>query len=149
MKKLLFLVGLFLTLQSQATHITGGQITSRCLGGLTQEVTLTLYRDVQGIPAPNSISLEYISTSYIQTRNVSQGNHYSINSTTDAYDYVDTVTLPYVDSYTISYTTCCRSLTIANITNPTSSPIYLEMVVYVDSTCNSSPRPAFGSPEES
>ena len=141
MKKLLSLVGLFLTLEGQATHITGGQITSRCLNGLTQEITLTLYRDIQGLPISNSVPIDYVSNNFTWnvTRYVTHGQPYMINPTTEAYDFVDTITLPYVDFYTFSYTTCCRLASIININNPSPTMLYIDATAYVNSNCNSTP----------
>lgn len=141
MKKLLFLVALFATLEAKSTHIIGGQITSRCLGGLTQEVTLTLYADVQGIPVPNSTYVNYSSNNFTwsNVRSVSHTSPYSINPAIMAYDFVDTVTLPYVDSYTLSYMTCCRSAAIANVNWTSNTTLYIESITSVDSICNSTP----------
>lgn len=141
MKKVtLFLIALVATFQLQASHIIGGQITSRCLTGLTQEVTLTLYVDNQGLPMSNSVMVMYNSNNYIWTlfNTIYQTSQHPINSTTNAYEFKDTVTVPYVDYYTFSYSTCCRSAAIVNITSA-STPLYIESVVHVDNTCNSTP----------
>lgn len=141
MKKLLSLITLFVTIQAHGTHITGGQITTRCLGGLTQEVTLTLYADIQGIPVPNNTSVQCSSNNYnwTSTINMSHYGPYSINPTTNAYNYIDTITVPYSDYYTFSFTTCCRSLSIVNVNPPTYSTLYIETIVLIDTTCNSTP----------
>jgi hypothetical protein len=142
MKKVtLLLIALIATLQSNATHIIGGQITSRCLGGFTQEVTLTLYRDIQGLPMPNTQTISYTSNNFTWNifNNVSHTAPYQINSTTEAYDFIDTVTVPYLDFYTVSYSTCCRPATIINIPNPSTTLLYLDLVFLVDTTCNSTP----------
>lgn len=141
MKKVtLLLIALVITLQIKATHIIGGQITSRCLGGLTQEVTLTLLRDIQGLPiSPQTISYYANTQIFSVFRTVSPGTPTLINPTTEMYQFIDTITLPYIDSYTISNTNCCRPAFIVNIPNPASTPLYLETVVSVDTTCNSTP----------
>lgn len=142
MKKitLLLIALLITTLQTQATHIIGGQITSRCLGGLTQEVTLTLLRDIQGLPiAAQTISYSANTQTYNVFRTVSPGALTLVNITTEMYQFIDTITLPYIDSYTISNTNCCRPAFIVNIPNPASTPLYLETIVNVDTTCNSTP----------
>lgn len=147
MKKItLFLIAFIATLQTQATHIIGGQITSRCLGGLTQEVTLTLFRDNQGLPPTSEIITYSANTfTYITFSTVSPGPVTVINNTTDMYQLIDTITLPYIDSYTISNSNCCRPATILNITNPANTPVYLDLIVSVDTICNSSPIAAINS----
>ena len=141
MKKLtLFFIAFIATLQIQATHIIGGQITSRCLGGLTQEITTTLYVDIQGIPMNNTILVSYASSTFpwIFFNHINYSTQYSINSTTNAYEFIDTITVPYVDYYTYSFSTCCRAANVVNI-NQVSSPFYIETIALVDSTCNSTP----------
>lgn len=140
MKKLLLLVTLLTTLQLQASHIIGGQITSRCLGGLSQEVTLTLYVDNQGIPMSNSVLVNYTSNNFTWTifNTIYQTSNYSVNATTNAYEFIDTITVPYLDYYTFSYSTCCRAANITNI-NSGSSTLYIETIMLVDTSCNSTP----------
>lgn len=147
MKKVtLFLIALIATLQTQATHIIGGQITTRCLGGLTQEVTLTLLRDIQGLPiTAQTISYSANTQTYNVFRTVLPGVPTLINTTTELYQFIDTITLPYIDSYTISNTNCCRPAFIVNINNPASTLIYLETIVTVDTTCNSTPLMPIGT----
>lgn len=141
MKKLSILfIALIATLQLSATHILGGQITSRCLSGLTQEVTLTLYVDNQGLPVPNSVNVTYTSNNFTWTvfNTIYQSSQHPINATTNAYEFTDTVTVPYLDYYTFSYSTCCRSASITNISS-VLTPLYIETVALVDTNCNSTP----------
>lgn len=141
MKKItLLLIALITTLQTSATHITGGQITSRCLGGLTQEVILTLYADLQALPVSNTVTVEYNSNNFnwIAYRTISHTTPYQINPTTMAYDFIDTITVPYFDSYTFSYSTCCRATNLVN-TNPSITNFYVETIASVDTACNSTP----------
>src|SRR5438045_576366 len=58
---LAFFVLLFSTQKSHASHAAGADITYKWLGGLTYQVTATLYRDCSGIAAPTSIALDYHS----------------------------------------------------------------------------------------
>lgn len=141
MKKItLLFIALVATLQIQASHIIGGQITSRCLGGLTQEITTTLYVDNQGIPMGNSITVNYNSNNFtwIAFRTVIYSSQSIVNPTTNAYTFIDTITVPYLDTYTFSYTTCCRAANIVNITSASTS-FYIETTALVDTTCNSTP----------
>lgn len=141
MKKItLLLIALIATLKLNATHITGGQITSRCLGGLTHEITLTLFKDIQGVSmAPQIISYSANTLTYNNFRTVAPGPPIPFNATTEMYLFVDTVTFPYLDSYTISNSNCCRAATITNISNPASTVLYLDLIVAVGSSCNSTP----------
>ena len=58
-KLLLFITVTFLSFNSFASHMMGGQITSKNLGGLTYEVTLTAYRDMTGIPISTIDAFNY------------------------------------------------------------------------------------------
>ena len=140
MKKLLLLLTLFSVLQTKATHVTGGEITTRCLGGLTQEITTTLYVDIQGIPMPNTISVTYTSNNFTWAifRTTPQQSQTPVNGTITAYTFVDTVTVPYLDYYTFSYATCCRPATLIN-TSSGFTPLYIESIILVDTSCNSTP----------
>ena len=63
MRKLLLLIFCFFSLlTAKASHLMGGQITSRNIGGLTYEVTLTLYRDTLGIPMYTTANVEYFDS---------------------------------------------------------------------------------------
>jgi len=141
MKKItLLLIALIATFKLNATHITGGQISSRCLGGLTHEITLTLFRDIQGVSmAPQIISYSANTLTYNSFRTVAPGPPIPFNTTTEMYLFVDTVTFPYLDSYTISNSNCCRAATITNINNPASTVLYLDLIVSISASCNSTP----------
>src|SRR3954466_5873055 len=51
------------TKQAFATHSMGTDLTYKCLGGNTYEITLTFYRDCFGIPAPNNVTISMKSAS--------------------------------------------------------------------------------------
>ncbi|MGI8891840.1 MAG: hypothetical protein ACR2GN_00130, partial [Bacteroidia bacterium] len=60
MKKLLLLCCILsFTVSGFATHLMGGQITSRQLSGLTYEITMTVYRDTVGIPIGTTFTIKY------------------------------------------------------------------------------------------
>lgn len=150
MKKILSLFLLVISINASATHIIGGDMTSRCLGGLTQEVTVILYKDIQSPLIPNNIIIDYSNTSYTWNRNrtVVFSNYFLINSYTEAYIFVDTLTLPAYDSYIFTYFSCCRYFALANVNNGVMSDFYLDTRVVVDSTCNSTPAflvPSYGT----
>ena len=68
MKKLILLFAfVFTTIQMQASHLMGGQMTSKNIGGLTYEVTLTLYRDTLGIPMYQTETINYLDSNGVFT----------------------------------------------------------------------------------
>lgn len=70
--KRIFIVIIFITIygSAYASHVQGGEITMRCLGGNQYEIRLALYRDCAGVNAPNSVSINYKSTSCGQNKYV-------------------------------------------------------------------------------
>ena len=134
---LFFFYGLFVVFPkiSTATHIAGGEMNYRFLGGTTYEVTLTVYRDCyNGIPDfdnPAIIGIydgndELLSTTsaFITTSGPVSN---AINSpclippTNVCYEvanYVFNIDLPPAPGgYTITYQRCCRNSTVVNIVN--------------------------------
>lgn len=142
MKKItLFLIALIATLQTQATHIVGGQITTRCIGGLTQEITVTLFRDMQGIPALGGIWVWYQPPSFpsaIGEIATLQPGSIIIAPNIEVVQYIDTITLPFYDTYNVFYSTGGRVNSV-NIPFPSGSLFYINTTMIVDSSCNSSP----------
>src|ERR1043166_1902889 len=68
----LFFATLFFLLGSQAlraSHVEGGDITYRCIGGNQYVVSLALYRDCSGIAAPTTVSLNFKSVTCGQNFN--------------------------------------------------------------------------------
>lgn len=57
------LTSLLFTLQANASHIMGGDLSYSWLGGNTYRFELNLYRDCSGISAPTSVSLSVVSQS--------------------------------------------------------------------------------------
>lgn len=142
MKKFtLFLVVLFATLRIQASHIVGGQLTATCLGGLTYEVKLNLNRDIQGVPiSPQRIDYKCNTIIYSVFNTVNTAGVIATNGSIETHQFIDTITLPYYNaSYTISSTICCRPASITNINNPSTTSQYLDVLIYTDSICNSTP----------
>jgi hypothetical protein len=140
MKKLLLVVlTIVLSYSAQATHLMGGQMTSRNIGGLTYEVTLTLYRDTVGIPMYNNAAINYTDTSgFDSTRIVSVSAPFNIGNGVERYTYTDTITFPAAGNYSISWSDCCRNAAILNMTMPGGESLYLNNTLFADST-NSSP----------
>ena len=140
MKKLLpvFLVCL-LAITSKASHLMGGQMTSRNIGGLTYEVTITAYRDTLGVPMYTRTYFNYsdgVAWSQIDTVALSAPSVFG--NGVEEYTYTDTVTFPASGSYSMSYEDCCRNAAILNMANPGSEYFHLYNNLWADST-NSSP----------
>ena len=137
---LLFVGSFLFTTNVSATHIVGGGLTYRCLGGDQYEVTLKLYRDCffgasnAYFDDPASIGIFDGDSSFrIGEVKIPLGPQ---NDTLDVViadtclfvpatvcvhttTYVDTITLPErPNGYILSYQRCCRNQTILNIVEP-------------------------------
>ncbi|MEP7265047.1 MAG: T9SS type A sorting domain-containing protein [Bacteroidota bacterium] len=141
MKKLLFSAALLTsTLGSFASHLMGGQMTSRNLGGLTYEVTLTVYRDTLGIQINPSATFNYVE----QGGTFSQGDVVPVigpvnfGNGVEEYSYIDTITFPNNGSYDMWFEDCCRNFAILNCTQPGGESFHLNNTLLADPT-NSSP----------
>ncbi len=64
MKKLYILVALVLSsyVYSSASHSSGGQLTYKCLGGNTYEITVTFFRDCVGATTPGGCNVTFNAT---------------------------------------------------------------------------------------
>lgn len=159
---LLFLVGG--VNDSRATHVMGADLTYTCLGGNQYEITLTMYRDCDGVatalPAYNvdifSASCGQTATLTLNQTSVTDispicpaliGNS-SCNggplSGVEQYVYSGTYTFPaQCSDWVISWAECCRN---GAITNANVVPIANGTETYIAATldnltvsCNSSP----------
>ncbi|MBK8847220.1 MAG: T9SS type A sorting domain-containing protein [Bacteroidetes bacterium] len=141
MKKLLLVICAFgLIVQTNATHLMGGQITSQNIGGLTYAITLTVYRDTNGIPMSPVQILNYYDnlSNPIGTNTVPQAGMSNFGNGVEEYVFLDTITFPSSGDYTIIWEDCCRNCAILNLTNPCGESFYLTNELWADSS-NSSP----------
>lgn len=142
MKSKLLAIALLLisTTSSFATHIMGGQITSRNIGGLTYEVTLKVYRDTNGIPV-SSVFINYDNNANVNlfASLIFSSTSTAIGNGVEEYVFVDIFTFPAIGYYHIRYNECCRNAAILNIPNPDNYGIYISNTLLVDPT-NSSPE---------
>ena len=152
---------------SLASHISGGDITYRCIGPNQYEFTVKLFRDCEGITAPTSLTVYFdndcgltdpagVSCSRVNNP-ITGEDHTDIsqlcatdipNSTCNGgnlpgmelYEYTGTVTFPAAcDSWTIYYTTCCRNAAIVNLDDPDFYGTQLSATINsVTAPCNSS-----------
>lgn len=145
-----------------ATHSAGADISYRCLGGLTYEVTVTFYRDCGGVAEPASIQINYrsLSANVNLTANAGKvpgyGNEITepcLGTNTNCnggsgtgvreWKYSTTVNLPSEQSdWVFSYSVCCRNCAITTIQSPcaATSVLYVEAKLNnLNGICNSAP----------
>jgi gliding motility-associated-like protein len=145
----------------KATHIVGGEIGYRCLGGNQYEITLRVFRDcfnadptalfddpgIIGVYASNGLRLSNISLRPIGNDTLREGldSCYTsfINSVcvhTTVYRTVITLN-PRAGGYHFVYQRCCRNTTISNIVNPTEAGATYDILLTeaAMAKCNSSP----------
>ncbi|PSR04110.1 MAG: hypothetical protein BRD50_04475, partial [Bacteroidetes bacterium SW_11_45_7] len=159
-------LGLFSPESTYATHALGTDINYTCLGGNQYAITLTFYRDCEGIDPPSSPSVNIssancgVNTSVGLTldQNISPNPEevsplcpsQASNSTcsggsypgVEKYVYRGTYTFPQAcTDWTLSYSICCRNNTITNLQNPVNQNLYVEATLdnTVNNSCNSSP----------
>ncbi|MBK9544080.1 MAG: PKD domain-containing protein [Bacteroidetes bacterium] len=144
---------------AHASHSMGADLTYRCLGGNSYEVSLSFYRDCVGIQADPFADIIYSSSCYgsfnatlypiagtgqeispicsSDTTTCSGGSFTGIQE----YVYTGIITLPGpCADWNFSYNLCCRNLAITNINNPGSTLMYI--FATLDNTiapCNNSP----------
>lgn len=162
--KLTFLIPVIffmLPFTASATHIVGGEIGYRCLGGNQYEITLRVFRDcfnanptaffddpgIIGVYASNGLRLSNISLRPIgnDTLRKDLDSCYTsfINSVcvhTTVYRSVITLN-PRLGGYHFVYQRCCRNTTISNIVNPTEAGATYDILLTEAAMqkCNSSP----------
>ena len=158
MKKIIFFICLFVLLftNTKATHLMGGDITYLNLGSDSFEVTVTIYRDCNGIPISNSplevstgsgsanYTLQLISVKDItgvnpncpQSSKCSGSYQYGI----EEHIYKANVKLFASSSceYTFSWQQCCRN---SNITTGAANELF-----YIHTTYNKCLAPNNSSP---
>jgi hypothetical protein len=143
-KLLLLLLSVVFTLQTQATHLMGGQITSSQNSGLYYLVKLTLYRDSLGVPMSPTQQITYTDSTgnfIIATHTVSYviGSFpVSIGNGVERYEFEDTITFPYVGKFKAMTDNCCRNAAILNLPNPSQNSLWLDVEITADPS-NSSP----------
>ena len=140
-KQLLFTICLLISgIAAQASHLMGGQMTSRNIGGLTYEVTLTAYRDTLGVPMYTTATINYNDTSVVPFAShiVPVSPAFAFGNGVERYTYVDTITFAASGTYNMWWEDCCRNGAILNTTNPGGESFHLANTILADST-NSSP----------
>jgi gliding motility-associated-like protein len=157
----LLLMALAMPGRMSATHITGAEITYRCLNSSTNlyEVTVSVYRDCVNGQAPfdNNITL-YIfrgaNNSLFTTRNISLPNNgieiipaFWNSCTGQPYNlcveyarYVTNVVLPPTPGgYNIGWARCCRNNIVTNIAGNQGITVVAKVPGPEHAVCNNSP----------
>jgi hypothetical protein len=143
----------------QASHISGGDISYVCVGQDSFMVTINLFRDCAGITAPATAFMNFTSTcGGTATASLTKQSFSEIsqlcptqipNSTCNGgtwpgmeqHTYSGIVVLsPPCNTWTMSWSSCCRNAQVDNLTAPGGLSTYLYATMYsgVDS-CNNSP----------
>lgn len=166
---LLLILGfvLFFTENAQASHIVGGDLSYRCLGGNQYEIRMIIRRDCNNanpeadFDDPAAIFVYDGNGNPVQ--NVGNGgiillNLISMDTISSSFDddcsnivsslciqeavYIDTITLPRrPGGYNMLYQRCCRNVIINNIVQPLEIGMTLDVRITEEAleTCNSSP----------
>ena len=164
MKKIITALSLLCFLfinQAKASHIAGGDLSYVCLGGNQYQINLNLFVDCLGFDPGTTQQISFTSTcggSVFANVNVTNPGGTEIsqlcptqinNSTCNGgtlpgmwvFHFTGVVTLaPPCDTWTMSWTTCCRNAAVLNITNADSFGSYIEATLNsATAPCNSSP----------
>ena len=152
---------LLLALNVKASHIAGGDLTYTCLGGNQYQINLNLFVDCLGFDPGVTQTINFSSTcggtatTSVSVTNpggteISQLCPSQINNSTCnngnlpgmwVFHFTGTVTLaPPCDTWTMSWTTCCRNAAVLNLTNASSAGSYIEATLNsITKACNNSP----------
>lgn len=135
----------------------GVDLTYSCIGNSQYRVTLTFYRDCNGIQASPRALIRWNGA--CGNGSISMGNR-TVEEITpscpgivgtacnggngifgiEKYTYVDTLTLPSnCTNVVLSYQTCCRNGAITTLTTPLNEGIHVEAEIKNNALCNNSP----------
>ncbi len=160
--RFLFLLFVLVAFKSNASHVMGGEITYKCIGGNTYIFELTFYRDCNGSdvtispevlrvwnhPTLTSISIPFISREDISPTcspvsggpspllcgtNANGGNGIgAIEKIIYRSDPITIAGIPPSQGWAFTYENFSRSNTITNITNPSTYGITLVAKIYAN-----------------
>ncbi len=138
---------LLFTQSSYASHILGGDISYQQVSGNLYQVTLTLFRDCNGLSLPTSLSVDVKSQSlaYSQAMTLTQQSTVNITNAcasatsvcnggsypgAEKVVYQGNFTLPQASrDWKFSYSDCCRSGSISSLAQPSSTSFYIEAML--------------------
>ncbi|MEL6674322.1 MAG: gliding motility-associated C-terminal domain-containing protein [Bacteroidota bacterium] len=158
---LVFVITGFFHQHARATHAMGSDLTYRCLGGNTYEVTLTIYRDCIGSNLTPQQNIAFYSDSCGVATYILKANRTSITELSPlcpaqqpfstckggplpgveehVYKLTTTLTQSCPD-WRLSWQLCCRNYAITNSVITPSTRMYIESFLNNrDVTCNNSP----------
>ena len=161
----LFSLGLCILLLSSskaiATHAMGSDLTYRCLGGSTYEITLTIYRDCVGSALTDEQNIEIRSATCGVPNFIEKADRTSIVELSplcpaqqplstcnggplpgvEEHKYTLIYTFPQqCTDWTLSWQLCCRNFAITNSVINTNTRMYIEANLdNLTVLCNSSP----------
>lgn len=166
-KILIILLACLATIQLNAAHIIGGDVTYKCIlidsaqMETSYEITMSVYRDSRGGGAqfddPARFGIFRGSGNnwlYLETRmiNIEMTEDITFNDDpcviippnigVQKGTYTFRIVLPWSDqSYKIAYQRCCRNNTISNIVNPgeTGAAFEVNILPEAQTSCNNSP----------
>ena len=153
MKRLLLiaLLGLLLNTNSNASHLMGGELTAEYIGNNDYVVTLKLYRDMLGVPAPTIgiVAVLDHNGALVSNLNLPVDTSYQMVGPygVEVWCYSDTVTLSSsIPSYTLTYDNCCRNAAILNSASPSSESFFLSSTFATFGTTADNSTPVFLAP---
>ncbi|MBI3518534.1 MAG: PKD domain-containing protein [Bacteroidetes bacterium] len=162
MSRFLIFAFIFLSFFAKASHISGGQITYKCLGNNVYEVKLTYFWDCQGGFNPGtSQTIDVNGCGNVLSLTVNQSSltpgdgipadglcaNSGLTTCKKRIEYIGTITLPSTcNSWTFSIGSCCRGGNITNISGGTSASYYhFATLNNVAAPCNNSADISIGT----
>lgn len=153
----LFAAGLLSVQQVSASHIVGSEILWECMGNNQYRITLNLFRDCAGILPNDEETITFDSPCGQQSLTVDNTTITEVSQLCAAelpnsscnggslpgvskWVYTGLITLAPCDSWTMTWSQCCRNGAIVNLVDPSSLSFELE------STLNSASSPCDASP---
>jgi len=142
---------------AQATHSMGTDLTYTCIGNNQYQVTLTFYRDCNGIPAPTAPTINWTASCGSNAMTLNQINMQEITPTCpgivgtacnggngiygiEQYTYQGVLTLPTgCTNIDLSFELCCRNNAITTLATPGAESIHVDVNMADAATCNNSP----------
>ena len=153
-----------LTINANATHIVGGELNYRYLGGDVYEIHLTVYRDCyNGIPPLDNPAYVFVYDAFnnlVTTLSIDLDSSNVIPPTVNSPCFIPPtdvcyehgfyhplqVTLPASNAgYQLAYQRCCRNNTILNIVSPDSTGATFYAFIPGTNTFSQNSNPVFGA----
>ncbi|MEO8066085.1 MAG: T9SS type A sorting domain-containing protein [Flavobacteriales bacterium] len=153
----LFAAALLSVQQVSASHIVGSEILWECMGNNQYRITLNLFRDCAGIVPNTQESITFDSPCGQQSLTVNNTSITEVSQLCAAelpnsscnggslpgvaqWVYSGLITLPPCDTWTMTWSQCCRNGAIVNLVDPSSLSFQLESTLNnAGSSCDDSP----------